>query len=216
MIEIDSLSLTLGNFTLTIPHLSIEKGDWLVITGTSGSGKTLFLETISGFYQNITGTVTLNGVDITRLPPERRKIGIVFQDYSLFPHMTVAENIGFGLKMHQIQDDNGRIQELGEMLGITSLFHRYPKNLSGGEKQRVAIARALAIRPAVLLLDEPASALDQKTKSLFWDDLSTIHKNYCQIIMHVTHNPEEAERFGTMQMVLEKGAVIRIAKDSDS
>ena len=212
MIEIDSLSLTLGSFTLSIPHLSIQKGDWLVITGSSGSGKTLFLETLSGFYLNISGRVALNGVDITGMPPEKRNIGIVFQDYSLFPHMTVADNIGFGLIMHHVQDVDERIQELGEMLGISSLFHRYPKNLSGGEKQRVAIARALAIRPAVLLLDEPASALDQRAKSLFWDDISTIHKNFCQIIIHVTHNPEEAERFGNLQMILEKGTVIRIFK----
>jgi len=141
-------------------EIEVEPGESLVILGPSGSGKTLLLETVAGFHDH-DGFVAFDGRQLTDLPPERRDFGFVFQDYALFPHMTVTENVAYGTQYH---DETSDPDALLAELGVSPLSDRYPPTLSGGEKQRVALARALAIQPGVMLLDEPLAALDVPTR----------------------------------------------------
>ena len=171
MIEITDLVVRVGDFELFVDSLVLSDHDWWVMSGPSGSGKTLLLETIAGFYKPSSGTIMINGVDMTYISPEKRDIGIVFQDYSLFPHMTVRKNISYGLRLRRYQGSDTTVLQITKTLGIDSLLDRYPSTLSGGEKQRVAIARALVVKPALLILDEPASALDIDTKRELWRDI---------------------------------------------
>jgi molybdate transport system ATP-binding protein len=208
MLEISDLVVRAGKFNLIITRLMVNDGDWLIITGRSGSGKTLLLETIAGFYSPDSGSLILNGEDITRLPPEKREISIVFQDYSLFPHMNVKENISFGLRMKGTSGIEVIVSEYSKMLGIESLLFRRPSGLSGGEKQRVAIARALAVRPRLLLLDEPAGALDPLTRKNLWNDIRDLYSKGGLTIIHVTHDMGEAESLGNKKIVIEEGRIV--------
>ncbi|ACV24967.1 ABC transporter related [Methanocaldococcus fervens AG86] len=165
-LEIKNLSIDLGEFKLIDVNLEIEKGDYLTIIGPTGSGKSILLETIAGFYKPKNGKIFLEGEDITNLPPEKRNMSIVYQDYVLFPHKTVFENIAYGLKK-KIKDKDKikeEVNRISELLNISHLLHRKPGTLSGGEQQRTALARALVVKPKLLLMDEPFSALDVKTK----------------------------------------------------
>jgi molybdate transport system ATP-binding protein len=208
MLEISDLVVRAGKFNLIITQLMVNDGDWLIITGRSGSGKTLLLETIAGFYSPDSGSLILNGNDITRLPPEKREISIVFQDYSLFPHMNVKENISFGLRMKGTSGIEVIVSEYSKMLGIESLLFRRPSSLSGGEKQRVAIARALAVRPRLLLLDEPAGALDPLTRKNLWNDIRDLYSKGGLTIIHVTHDMGEAESLGNKKIIIEEGRIV--------
>src|SRR5262249_23614195 len=142
-------------------HLDVERGEFISLLGPSGCGKTTTLRMIAGFETPSTGTISIAGVDITRRPPNQRNVGMVFQAYALFPNMTVAENVGFGLKVARkpAAEIQRRVTEMLELIKLPALGTRYPYQLSGGQQQRVALARALAIQPQVLLLDEPLSAL---------------------------------------------------------
>lgn len=207
MIEITSLIVRVGSFELDVGSLTLSNKDWLVITGPSGSGKTLLLETIAGFYQPISGNILMNGKDITSFPPERRGIGIVFQDYSLFPHMNVRKNIGYGLYIRRYPEIDSLVVDIARKLGIDSLLDRYPKTLSGGEKQRVAIARALVVKPGLLLLDEPASALDIDARIELWKDIQLLFEKGDLSIVHVTHDIHEAKTLGTQKIILKDGKI---------
>lgn len=214
MIEITDLLVNVGGFELMVDHLRVDTYEWLIISGHSGAGKTLLLETIAGFYRPERGTIHLEDRDITYLPPEYRNVSIVFQDYSLFPHMTVCENIGYGLRIRGFPDHALVARTTAAMLGISGLLDRYPLHLSGGEKQRVAIARALAVKPRLLLLDEPASALDPDSRAALWEDLVCLYRNDGLTIIHVTHDRMEAHQLGTRMIMIHEGRTMSSAPDT--
>jgi len=166
MIALEDLSVSMGDFRLERITVDVVDGEYLVILGPSGAGKTVLLEIIAGLRTPDTGKVTVNKRNMAGVLPEHRGVALVYQDYSLFPHMTAAENITYGLKMQKrsVPEIRERVDTLLENFGISSLKDRYPGSLSGGEQQRVAIARALATNPSVLLLDEPFASLDPRTR----------------------------------------------------
>ncbi|PWR74471.1 ATP-binding cassette domain-containing protein [Methanospirillum lacunae] len=212
MIAISNLVVHAGQFELVIDSFTLPDDAWCIISGPSGSGKTLFLETIAGFYQPCSGKIIQNGMDITYFSPEKRGIGIVFQDYSLFPHMTVAKNIGYGLAIRRHSDIHNIVLDISRKLGIDSLLDRNPLTLSGGEKQRVAIARALVVKPKLLLLDEPASALDLQAKKELWDDIRDLFEQGGLTIIHVTHDISESNNLGTHKILLMNGKIVKTIK----
>lgn len=197
MIEIRNFRVKIMDFELHDINLSLDSGDYFVVLGKSGAGKTVLLESIAGRYVPNCGEIILDGKNLVDLEPENREIGIVYQDYFLFPHMTVRENIDFPLKIRNIDKEQRdcAYESMAGILQIEKLENRYPKNLSGGEKQRVALARALLIHPKVLLLDEPLSALDYSTKFEMKKVLKQIHQQFKPIIIHVTHDLDEALYF---------------------
>jgi ABC-type Fe3+/spermidine/putrescine transport system ATPase subunit len=193
-IRAEHLNYAVGAFSLRDASLSIETGEYFVLLGPPGSGKSVFLECLCGLRTPNSGQVFQSGRDVTFIEPRERSIGYVPQDYALFPHLTVEENIGFGLKSRGWDRlrRRQRVEELTEMLGITPLLQRLPTGLSGGEKQRTALARALAPSPEVLLLDEPVSALDEATRERICGELRRLLKEYKISAVHVSHNLEEA------------------------
>jgi molybdopterin-binding protein len=212
LIELKGLSVDLGAFRLRDLTLNIRDGEYFMVLGPTGSGKTVLLETIAGLHPVKSGVILLNGLEVTKTEPEKRGIGIVYQDYVLFPHLTVIKNIAFGLR----QRGRSRKQaeaEAGwtiELLGLSSLLSRKIGTLSGGEKQKVALARALAIKPKVLLLDEPLSALDPETRERVQQELREIRSKLNQTIIHVTHDFEEAVALGERIAVLGNGCIMQV------
>lgn len=182
----------------------------VVLFGPSGSGKTTILNLIAGLSHPDKGEIGLNSRLFFQqgekpLPIQKRKVGYLFQDYALFPHMTVEKNILYGVPKNQRNDYSEILQSLIKELGIEHLLSKYPKQISGGEKQRVALARALATEPQLLLLDEPFSALDNKTRLLCHDQLLNLHQKWKIPILLVTHNLEEATKLGDRILFIEKG-----------
>ena len=192
---ISGLSAQAGSFSLGPVSLDIPPDRVLVVLGPSGAGKTMLLETIAGLRPQRAGQIRLAGTDITSLPPERRRIGLVFQDAALFPHLSVKDNVRFGPRARRSASPDGA-DDLLHRLGIEHLAGRSPRSLSGGERQRVALARALAIQPGLLLLDEPLSALDQPTR----EDMRTLLRQLLTELeipaAHVTHDRDEALSIG--------------------
>jgi ABC-type Fe3+/spermidine/putrescine transport system ATPase subunit len=183
--------------------VDVERGETLVVLGPSGSGKTLLLETIAGFHGH-DGVVTFEGENVSERPPERRDFGFVFQDYALFPHMTVQENVQYGTRYHEkTREPDALLEELG----VSHLAERYPPTLSGGEKQRVALARSLAVRPSMLLLDEPLAALDVPTRQTLRNDLVDVLSDVTSV--YVTHNRTEARAIGDRILVMHDGEVVQ-------
>ncbi|WNF31222.1 ABC transporter ATP-binding protein [Streptomyces sp. C11-1] len=175
--------------------LTVEPGEVMALLGPSGSGKTTALRAVAGFVRPASGRVLLGGRDVTALPPHRRGIGMVVQQYALFPHLKVKDNVAFGLKAHRTPKAEipGRVAEALELVGMAAYADRHPRELSGGQQQRVAIARALAIRPGVLLLDEPLSALDARLRSGMLAELARLHRELPDVsILYVTHDQVEA------------------------
>ena len=210
MIEVRNLSKDWKEFSLKDINLEVKKGEYFVILGPTGAGKTLLLETIAGFYFPDSGEVWIDGHDVTNLPPERRRIGFIYQDYSLFPHLTVEENIEFGLKLRKSSDTNRkRMKEIMDWLSIVHLAHRYPGTLSGGEQQKVAIARAIAIEPSVLLLDEPLSALDLRTRDYLREELKRVKLELGITMVHVTHDQTEAMVLADRIAVMMRGQIMQ-------
>jgi putative spermidine/putrescine transport system ATP-binding protein len=185
--------------------LTIGPGELVVLLGPSGCGKTTTLRLLAGLEDADAGRVTVGGRDITRLPAPKRDMGMVFQAYSLFPHMTVRENVAFGLRLRRIgkADRDRRAQEMLSLVGLSEQADRYANQISGGQQQRVALARALAIQPQVLLLDEPLSALDAKVRAQLRDEIRRIQLEVGITTLFVTHDQEEAlaiaDRVGVMQ-----------------
>jgi ABC-type sugar transport system ATPase subunit len=212
MLKIESLSKDLGEFVLRDVTLSVAKGEYIVIIGPTGAGKTILLETIAGIYNPDQGRIILKGSEITGVPPKDRNICMVYQDYMLFPHLTVAENIGFGLKIRKEASDviNRKVHEAAGFLSIGQLLHRLPDTLSGGEQQRVAIARAVVMEPVLLLLDEPLSALDVQTREKLRDELKRLHAAYHVTVIHVTHNFEEVFSLADRVAVMSGGRIVQI------
>ncbi|GAA3914030.1 ATP-binding cassette domain-containing protein [Streptomyces gulbargensis] len=175
--------------------LTVEPGEVMALLGPSGSGKTTALRTVAGFVRPASGRVFIGDRDVTDLPPYKRDIGMVVQSYALFPHLRVADNVAFGLKARKEPraEIPGRVAEALEMTGMAAYARRYPRELSGGQQQRVAIARALAIRPDVLLLDEPLSALDAQLRSGMLAELARLHRELPGVsVLYVTHDQVEA------------------------
>ena len=192
--------------------LEIEKGEFVSLLGPSGCGKTTTLQMIAGLVEPTDGKIFLDGRDITREKPNRRGLGVVFQSYALFPHMTVAENVAFGLEMRRVQKAE-RVQRVREALALVQLASfadRYPRQLSGGQRQRVAIARALVIAPPVLLLDEPLSNLDAKLREEMQFELRRIQRKVGTTTIMVTHDQAEALSISDRVVVMEGGRMTQV------
>jgi ABC-type sugar transport system ATPase subunit len=211
MIELKQVTIKLGQFALRDVNLRIESGQYAVLMGKTGQGKTTILEAICGLRPVASGTISIRGTDVTAWSPADRQIGYVPQDLALFPNLRVREQLEFALRLRNWSksDINGRVAELSEVLGIGHLLGRNIQGLSGGESQRVALGRALAMRPAVLLLDEPLSALDQATRNEMHDWLRKIKSNTGVTTIHVTHNSEEADALADRRLVIDtSGAIV--------
>ncbi|MGO6746657.1 ABC transporter ATP-binding protein [Rhizobium ruizarguesonis] len=197
--------------------LEVESGEFISLLGSSGCGKTTTLQMVAGFVAPTAGTVLVEGQDITNAVPEKRDMGIVFQSYALFPHMTVAQNVGFGLAMRKIKgrELGNRISEALSMVRLSGLESRYPGELSGGQRQRVAIARVLAIRPRVLLLDEPMSNLDAKLRGEMHVELRALQKRLGITTILVTHDQVEAMTMSDRIAVMSEGGIVELGKPQD-
>ena len=214
--QVRDLSVDLGEFHLREITLDVAPGEYMVILGPTGGGKTVLLETIAGLHKPSRGGVLMNGEDATTTPPEGRGIGFVYQDYALFPHLNVADNIAFGLTLRRGRRREARavvqerVNEMAQLLSIEHLLHRSPSTLSGGEQQRVALARALIVKPRLLLLDEPLSALDPATREDLQRELARLHRALGTTTIHVTHDFEEAVALGDRIAVLNAGRIVQV------
>ncbi|MBU4341017.1 MAG: ABC transporter ATP-binding protein [Candidatus Altiarchaeota archaeon] len=213
MIKIHDLDVDVGEFHLRDINIEIKKGEYFVILGPTGSGKTVLVECMAGIHNPCKGEIWFNDGNVTLLTPEERETGYVPQDYVLFPHLNALENIQFGLKIknHSKKEIEKRVGEVTNRLNIKNILYRQnPKTLSGGEKQRVALARALIIKPRLLILDEPLSALDPRTHEELQRELKRIHKEIKTTTIHVTHDFEEAISLGDRIAVMNNGKIIQI------
>ncbi|WP_374626503.1 ABC transporter ATP-binding protein [Pandoraea sp.] len=197
--------------------LSVAQGEFISLLGPSGCGKTTTLQMIAGFVAPSAGRILLEGRDLTPVPPEKRGLGIVFQSYALFPHMTVAQNVAFGLDMRRVDaaQKQRRVQDALELVHLGQHAQRYPRELSGGQRQRVALARALVIAPPVLLLDEPLSNLDAKLREQMQDELRAIQRKVGTTTIMVTHDQAEALAISDRVVLLNAGRVVRIDTPHD-
>jgi len=208
-LEVDHLSLNLGEFHLKDVGFRLEKGDYLTIIGPTGAGKTLLLESIIGFWKPDAGRVFLEDREITDELPERRNIGIVYQDYALMPHFTVYENIAYGLKKKQKDGIEEKVRDIATTLRIDHLMHRKPGTLSGGEQQRTALARALVVEPKLLLMDEPLSALDPRTRKEIRYLLRQAIKDRQMTVIHITHDLDDVWSLANKVAVFHGGDMIQ-------
>jgi putative spermidine/putrescine transport system ATP-binding protein len=197
--------------------LSFNQGEFVTLLGPSGCGKTTILRMIAGFEQPTSGTITVDGHDITTLAPNKRQIGMVFQAYALFPNMNVADNIGFGLKIAGMPKPQreARVEEMLKLIGLSGLGKRFPFELSGGQQQRVALARALAPSPRMLLLDEPLSALDAKIRVSLREQIREIQRELGITTVFVTHDQEEALSISDRIVVMNAGNVEQFGEPFD-
>ncbi len=205
-VKLDSLHRSFGSVrALDGLSLDISPGEFVALLGPSGCGKTTALRIVAGFETADSGSVAVDGKDVSGIPAAKRDMGMVFQSYSLFPNMSAVENVGFGLRMRKFSaaDRQRRASELLEMVGLTAQARQYPHQLSGGQQQRVALARALAIEPQVLLLDEPLSALDAKVRLQLREQIRALQQRVGITTLFVTHDQEEAlsmaDRVGVMR-----------------
>src|SRR5882757_2522541 len=192
--------------------LVVQEGDFVTLLGASRSGKTTILQMIGGFVQPTTGRILFGGADMTALPPNKRPCNTIFQDLGLFPHMTVAENVAYGLRVRGV-DAMTRRRRTSEMLGIVALEgyeRRRMHQLSGGQRQRVALARALVLEPAVLLLDEPLTGLDEQLRRQLRDEIGRLHRRVGSTFLAVTHNREEALSLSDLTAVLRAGKIEQV------
>ena len=194
--------------------LDVEEGSFTTLLGSSGCGKTTLLRLISGFLEPDAGTISINGKVMNGVLPNKRKVGMVFQDYALFPHLTVEQNLGYGLKLskepkYSKEQIKKLVLESAESLGIQELLGRYPAELSGGQQQRVALGRALVLKPNLLLMDEPLSSLDTKLRIKVREELKEIQKNLGITTIYVTHDQEEALSLSNKIAVINQGTLVQ-------
>lgn len=194
-------------------NIEINSGEFVTILGPSGAGKTTVLRIIAGFDNPTQGLVSLNGKDITKIPSNKRNIGMLFQNYALFPHMTVAENVAFPLKIRKMSrsDIEDKVKAALDMVKLSDLAERLPKELSGGQQQRAAMARSLVFNPSVLLLDEPMAALDKQLRKYMQLEIKQLHNELGITTISVTHDQEEALTMATKVCVLRNGSVEQIS-----
>lgn len=212
-ILIENVSKRFNKFiALNQVNLEIKNGSLVALLGPSGSGKSTLLRILSGLEEPDAGRIWLHGFNTTALKLQEREIGFVFQNYALFPHMTIEQNIQFGLNVRNVETwiSNQRVYELLQLMQLEQYANKYPHQLSGGQRQRVALARALAIEPKVLLLDEPFSALDPKIRKQLRDWLRNIHKEIPVTTVFVTHDHIEAFELAQEIVVLNKGRISQI------
>jgi spermidine/putrescine transport system ATP-binding protein len=210
LVTIENVSHSFGaTRVLENVSLSLAPNSYTVLLGPSGSGKTTLLSILGGFLAPDDGRVLIRGADCTRTPPAKRPTATVFQDYALFPHMTVGANVGFGLRMKGVAraERDDRARAMLDAVGLAAAFGKKPHQLSGGQRQRVALARALVVEPAVLLLDEPLGALDLKLRRQMQDELKAIQKRVGTAFIHVTHDQEEAMALADHVVVMNQGRI---------
>lgn len=216
-LELDGITKSFEHFNaLKGVSFSVEEGEFVSFLGASGCGKTTTLRIIAGFENANSGTLTLNGVNLLGMSPEKRNLGFVFQQYALFPNMTVRKNIGFGLKgvgLSQVQIEE-RIDEYMDLVRLNEFGQRYPHELSGGQQQRVALARALARQPKVLLLDEPLSALDAKIRVHLRAEIKAIQRQLGITTLYVTHDQEEALSLSDRIILMHQGGIEQMGTPS--
>jgi ABC-type Fe3+/spermidine/putrescine transport system ATPase subunit len=215
-LKLENLSKSWRDFKLKNVDLTIEDGDYFVILGPTGAGKTLLLETIMGFHKPDHGRILLNGSDVTNEPPEKRQIGYISQNCVLFPHMTVHQNLEFSLKMKGVAktERDRKVGQLLEFAGLKAMAHRRPATLSGGEKQKVALMRALAAEPQIIVLDEPLTAIDLETAREIRRELRRLHLSG-KTVIHVTHNQIEGFSLGSKMAILNSGEVVQTGKPKE-
>ena len=212
-LEVENVSVSYGSVrVLEGLSLGIEPGEFVALLGSSGCGKTTLLRAISGFLQVETGSIRIAGRDITRLPPEKREMAMVFQSYALWPHMTAAQNIGYGLKLRRVSrsEQARRVDEVLALLGLGGFGDRNVTQLSGGQRQRVALGRALAINPQVLLLDEPLSNLDARIRQTVRHEIKALQVQLGITAVHVTHDREEAMVMADRIVILDAGRIAQL------
>ncbi len=213
-LEIKNVSKLFGKNTVAVENfnLDVEKGELVSFLGPSGCGKTTTLRIVAGFETPTTGQVIIDGRDVTNVPPNQRNVGMVFQAYALFPNMTVAGNIGFGLKIAKKppEEIRQRVDEMLKLIHMEGFGDRYPYQLSGGQQQRVALARALALRPSMLLLDEPLSALDAKIRIMLRSEIRAIQQELGITTIYVTHDQEEALCMADRIALLHQGHLLQV------
>ena len=212
MIHVKNLDIKLGEFRIRNVELKVKKGEFLVLLGPTAAGKSVIIEAIAGLVPIQSGKIMLNNRDITQLKPEHRNISICYQDYNLFPHMNVRNNICYGLRFKKDRHNSQyqkNFQALVGLLKIGDILERLPLNLSGGEQQRVSLARGLIGNPDVLLLDEPLSALDPNIKSTIQEELKNIHQALNTTIIMVTHDFIEANYLGERVALVHEGEIIQ-------
>jgi len=197
--------------------LNIKQGEFLFLLGPSGCGKTTILRMIGGMEETTTGVIRIQGEDVSNVPPEKRVTSTVFQNWALFPHKTVSENVGFGLAMQKIPKATIKAEVIKylEMVGLADFGNRYPNQLSGGQKQRVALARALIVKPTVLLLDEPLSALDLKLRNQMRFEIKRIQRKLAVTAIFVTHDQTEALAMADRIVIMNKGRIEQIGTPSE-
>ncbi|MBV0890957.1 ABC transporter ATP-binding protein [Paracoccus sp. Z118] len=213
-LELTDLRKTYGDVVaLENFNLTVEKGEFISLLGPSGCGKTTTLQMIAGFTEPTAGKIVLSGRDLVSVPPAKRGLGIVFQSYALFPHLSAAENVAFGLDMRKVDraSRDERVREALAMVGLKGYEDRFPRRMSGGQQQRVAVARALVIRPEILLLDEPLSNLDAKMREEMQGELLSIQRRLGTTTILVTHDQQEAMALSNRVVVMSKGRIEQIA-----
>jgi multiple sugar transport system ATP-binding protein len=206
-----------GAVALENVNLTIEDGEFMVLVGPSGCGKSTLLRIVAGLEDATSGTVMIDGEVVDDLPPKDRDIAMVFQNYALYPHMTVAENMGFSLRIHRVAKDvaRQRVAETAAVLGLDPLMGRKPKALSGGQRQRVAMGRAIVRQPKVFLMDEPLSNLDAKLRVAMRGELTRLHQRYGTTTIYVTHDQVEAMTLGDRIAVLNEGRLQQVGTSEE-
>jgi multiple sugar transport system ATP-binding protein len=218
-IEIDHVTKVFGNGVVAVDDvsLSIADGEFLVLVGPSGCGKSTLLRMLAGLEEVTDGTILIDEVDVTDLAPRHRDIAMVFQSYALYPHMTVRENLGYGLKVRRApkQESRERVAEVARLLGLEELLDRKPAQLSGGQRQRVAMGRAIVREPRAFLMDEPLSNLDAKLRVGMRASLAQLHAKLGVTTVYVTHDQTEAMTLGQRVAVLRDGAVVQVDRPQE-
>ncbi|WP_416046875.1 ABC transporter ATP-binding protein [Cupriavidus basilensis] len=217
-LQTKQLSKRYGDFIALAPtDLSVPEGEFLTLLGPSGSGKTTLLSLIAGLSQPDAGSIRINGADVTFGAPYERDIGMVFQNYALFPHMTIAENIGFPLKMRKMpaRQAEREVSRVLDLVHLPHVAHRLPKELSGGQQQRIALARCMVYRPSIILMDEPLGALDKKLRDQMQLEIKRIHRELGTTIVYVTHDQEEAMTMSDRICLMNGGKIEQLGSPAD-
>jgi molybdopterin-binding protein len=217
MLRVENLEYRAGNFHFGPLNLGFDGNEYFVLLGPTGSGKSMFLGLICGLTTPLKGSVYFNNLDITKKPPEKRNFGFVTQQSLLFPHLNVFENIAFSMRLRKFKkkDIKKRVDEVSELTGIRHLLYRNVQNLSGGEAQRVAIARAIAVKPDMLIFDEPMSALDKFTRKIMQSELKKLQRELNIPVIHVTHDFEEAVALAHRISIIHEGKIVQSGLPED-
>jgi len=218
-LSLENVSYSFGNTPVVRDFtLNVEPGSFTTFLGPSGCGKTTLLRLISGFLTPQQGIIKINGIDQAGIPPNVRKVGLVFQDFALFPHLTVRQNLLYGLKVRKEEPREhweGLVHQTARILGIAALLDRYPHQLSGGQQQRVALGRSLILKPSILLMDEPLSSLDAKLRTLVREELREIQQELGITTVYVTHDQEEALSLSDSVAVINHGRLLQWGSPRD-